>query len=56
MTLRRWAIVIAVAAVDLTLILQSASEPLASAVFVGTVAVVILLPAVLLSLVLASQD
>jgi hypothetical protein len=49
-------ILIAVAAVDFTLIVQRASDPLALLAFVGTIAVVILLPALLLLSVLASQD
>jgi hypothetical protein len=56
MTMRRWAILIAVAAVDFTLIVQRASHPLATLAVFGTMAVVILLPAMLLLLALASQD
>ncbi len=56
MTTRRWMVLIAVAAVDFTLIVQGASHPLSVLAFVGTIAVIILLPAMLLLLVLASRD
>jgi hypothetical protein len=49
-------ILIAVVALDLTLIVQRASHPLAAMAFMGTMAVVILSPAMLLLLLLASQD
>jgi hypothetical protein len=49
-------IVVAVAAVDFALIVQRASDPLATVAFMGTAAVVILSPAMLLLLMLASQD
>ncbi len=56
MTLRCWAILIAVAAVDFAMMMQGHSHPLSTLAFFGTIAVIILLPAMLLLLVLASQD
>jgi hypothetical protein len=56
MTTRRWTIVIAVAALDFTLIVQRASMPLSVLATFGTMAVVILSPAMLLLLALASED
>jgi hypothetical protein len=56
MTLRRWAILTAVAAVDFAMMMQGHSHPLSTLAFFGTVGVVILLPAILLLLLLASED
>jgi len=56
MTTRRWMVLIAVAAVDCTMIVQRVSHPLSTVAFMGTIAVVILSPAMLLLLVLASQE
>jgi hypothetical protein len=56
MTARRWMIVIAVAAPDLALIVQRTSHPLAVPAFMGTMAVILLLPVMWGLLVLASED
>lgn len=54
--MRRWMILVAVCALDLALIVQRASHPLATVAFLGTMAVVPLLPVMWLLLVLASED
>ncbi len=56
MTLRRWAIVIAVAAVGFTLIARGDSHALAVFALFGTLAVILLAPVILLLLLLASRD
>lgn len=56
MTLRRWLVVIAVAALDFAFIVQEASHPLAYLAFIGTIAVVILSNVMLLLFTLATDD
>ena len=56
MTTRRWMVLIAVVAVDLTLIVQRASHPLAIIAFFGTLAVVAISPVMLLLLMLSAED
>jgi hypothetical protein len=56
MKIRRWMILIFVAALDFALIVQRASHPVAHLAFLGTLAAVILLPAMLLLLMLAADD
>ena len=56
MTTRRWMVLIAVVAVDLTLIVQRASHPLATIAAFGTLAVVVLSPVMLLLLMLSADD
>ena len=56
MTTRRWMVLIAVVAVDLTLIVQRASHPLAIIALFGTFAVVVLSPVMLLLLMLGAED
>ena len=56
MTIRRWVVVIAVAAIDFTLIVQEASHPLALIAFFGTLFMIILSPVTLLLLTLAADD
>jgi hypothetical protein len=56
MTTRRWMVLIAVVAVDLTLIVQRASHPLAIIAFFGTLEVVVLSPVMLLLLMLGAED
>ena len=56
MTAWRWMVLIAVVAVDLTLIVQQASHPLATVAFFGTLAVVVLSPEILLLLMLSADD
>jgi hypothetical protein len=56
MTTRRWMILTVAAALDLALIVQRTSHPLATLAFFGTMAVVILSPAMLPLLLLASRD
>jgi hypothetical protein len=56
MTTRRWMVLTAVVAVDLALIVQRASHPLATIAFFGTLAVVVLSPVLLLLLMLSADD
>ena len=56
MTIRRWIVLIAVAAVDLALIEQKYSHPVSHLAFFGTGAVVLLSPVMLLLLMLAADD
>jgi hypothetical protein len=56
MTVRRWMILIAVAAVDCLLIVQRISDPLANVALVFAFAVVILSPAILILSMLAADD
>jgi hypothetical protein len=56
MTIRRWVVLIAVAAVDLTLIEQTYSHAVSQLAFFGTGAVVFLSPVMLLLLMLAADD
>jgi hypothetical protein len=56
MTTRRWMALIAVVAVDLTLIVQRASHPLATIAYFGTLAVVALSPVMLLLLMFCADD
>jgi hypothetical protein len=53
MTTRRWMVLIAVVAVDFTLIVQRASHPLATIAFLGTLAIVVLSPVFLLLLMMS---
>jgi len=55
-TIRHWIVLIAVAAVDLTLIVHRASHPLAHLAFFGTAAVVVLSPVMLLLFMLSADD
>jgi hypothetical protein len=56
MTRRYWVVFIAVAAVDLALIVQRASHPLAQMAFFGTLYVVLLSPVILTLSMLAVED
>ncbi len=56
MTTRRWMVLIAVVAVDLTVIVQRASDPLATIAFFGTLAVVVLSPVMLQLLMISTDD
>jgi hypothetical protein len=56
MTTRRWMVLIAVVAVDLTLIVQRASHPLAYVASFGTFTIVVLSPVMLLLLMLSADD
>jgi len=56
MTIKRWMIVVAVAAVDFTLIVQGPSHPLSTLAFFGTIALIVLSPAMLLLVMLASDE
>jgi hypothetical protein len=56
MTIRRWIFLIAMAAVDLTLIEQNYSHPVSQLAFFGTGAVALLSPAMLLLLMFAADD
>jgi hypothetical protein len=56
MTTRRWMVLIALVAVDLTLIVQRASHPLAYIASLGTFAVVVLSPLMLPLLMLGADD
>jgi hypothetical protein len=56
MTIRRWIVLIAVAAVDLALIEQKYSHAVSHLVFFGTGAVALLSPVMLLLLMLAADD
>jgi hypothetical protein len=56
MTMRRWMVLLAVAAVDFALIVQRASHPLALLAFFGTLAVVMLSPVMLLLFLLSTDD
>lgn len=56
MTTRRWIVLVAVVAVDLTLIVQRASHPLAHMAFFGTAAAAVLSPVMLLPLMLSADD
>jgi hypothetical protein len=56
LTIRHWVVLIAVAAVDFTLLVQSASHPLAHLALFGTLFVVILSPVMLLLFVIAADD
>jgi hypothetical protein len=56
MTIRRGVIVIALAAIDFTLIFKGVSRPLALIAFFGTLFVIILLPVMLLLFTLAADD
>jgi hypothetical protein len=56
MTSRRWMVLIALVAVDLTLIVQRASHPLAYIASMGTFAVVVLSPVMLPLLMLGADD
>ena len=56
MTTRRWMVLIAVVVVDLTLIVQRSSHPVATIAFFGTLAVVALSPVMLLLLMLSADD
>jgi hypothetical protein len=49
-------VLIAIVAVDLTLIVQRASDPVATIAFQGTLAVVVLSPVMLLLLMLSADD
>jgi hypothetical protein len=55
-TIRRWMVIIAVVAIDLTLIVQKYSHPLSQLAFFGTGAVALLSPVMLLLLMLAADD
>jgi hypothetical protein len=56
MTIRRWMVLIAVAAVDLTLVEPKYSHPLSRLAFFGTCAVILLSPVMLLLLMLSADD
>ena len=56
MTIRRWIVLIAVAAVDLSLIEQKYSHAVSHPAFFGTGAFVFLSPVMLLLLMLAADD
>jgi hypothetical protein len=56
MTIRRWIVLIAVAAEDLALIAQNYSHPVSHLASFGTGAVVLLSPVILLLLMLATDD
>ncbi len=56
MMTRRWVIITVGVALDLALIVQRDSHSLATMAFMGTMSARILLPAMLVLLVLASQD
>jgi hypothetical protein len=56
MTIRHWMVLVAVAAVDLTLIVQGVSHPLAHLAFFGTLAVLALSPVPLVLVMLAADD
>ena len=56
MTIKRWMVVVALAAVDSALIVQKASHPLSTVAFFGTCALIVLSPAMLLLVMLASDE
>ena len=56
MTTRRWMVLIAVVALDLTFIVQGASHLLATIAFFGTLAIVASSPVMLLLLMLSADD
>ena len=56
MTIRRWVVFIAVAALDVALIVQTASHPLAHSAFFATLFVVILSPVMLALFMLAADS
>jgi hypothetical protein len=56
MTPRRWMVLVAVVAINLTLIVQRASHPRATIALFGTLAVVALSPVMLLLLMLSADD
>jgi hypothetical protein len=56
MPIRHWMVFVAMAAIDLTCIVQDASHPLATLAFFGTLAVLVLSPVMLLLAMLAAED
>jgi hypothetical protein len=56
MTTRRWAVIVVLTAVNFAMIVQPGSHPLAFLAFLGTLAAVILSPAMLLLIVISGDD